>query len=251
MKVVTAPDVSESRWELVYLPSMVTKDLATAIGRPDTEGSHRFQVKPESIRTASPKSINWFMQATPYDNLGHELPPKELIGLMTFSFDLIIPAGEVLWTETYTRDATWAGAGQAVPLRPAPPLPEAGRPGRLAASCAPPRVTRGRASRPVRRASPGATAAATLGRISVPMTGQGLCGAVRFKVDAPLLGALYCHWHALPAAHRQCILGQRDHGAGVVPDHRGRGARAPWRPPDGLGEGVLRGSAGATPTPPT
>ena len=32
------------------------------------------------------------MQATPYDNLGHELPPKEMIGLMTFSFDLIIPA---------------------------------------------------------------------------------------------------------------------------------------------------------------
>src|SRR5262252_9693323 len=27
MKVVTAPDISESRWELVYLPSLVTKDL--------------------------------------------------------------------------------------------------------------------------------------------------------------------------------------------------------------------------------
>jgi hypothetical protein len=82
------------------------------MGRPDSEGSHRFQVKPESIRTASPESINWFMQATPYDNLGHELPPKEMIGLMTFSFDLIIPAGEVPWTETYTRDATWAGAAK-------------------------------------------------------------------------------------------------------------------------------------------
>jgi hypothetical protein len=31
---------------------------------------------------------------------------------MTFSFDLIIPAGEVLWSETYTRDATWAGAAK-------------------------------------------------------------------------------------------------------------------------------------------
>jgi hypothetical protein len=31
---------------------------------------------------------------------------------MTFSFDLIIPAGQVLWTETYTRDATWAGAAK-------------------------------------------------------------------------------------------------------------------------------------------
>ena len=69
-------------------------------------------MKPESIRTAIPGNINWFMQATPYDNLGHEIPPKEMIGLMTFSFDLIIPAGEVLWTETYTRDATWAGAAK-------------------------------------------------------------------------------------------------------------------------------------------
>jgi hypothetical protein len=102
MKVVTAPDISKSEWQLVYLPSLVTKDLATAMGRPDSEGSHRFQVKPESIRTASPGSFNWFMQATPYDNLGHELPPK----------DLIIPAGEVPWTETYTRDATWAGAAK-------------------------------------------------------------------------------------------------------------------------------------------
>ena len=36
------------------------------------------------------------MQATPYDNLGHELPPKEMIGLMTFSFDLIIPGQKPL-----------------------------------------------------------------------------------------------------------------------------------------------------------
>ena len=81
MKVVTSPDVWQSVWQLVYMPSMVTKDLATAVGRPETEGTHRFQVKPESIRTASPASFNWFMQATPYDNLGYELPPKEMIGL--------------------------------------------------------------------------------------------------------------------------------------------------------------------------
>ena len=70
------------------------------------------------------------MQATPYDNLGHEMLPKEMIGLMTFSFDLIIPAGEVPWTETYTRDATWAGAAK--PYRfGLPPLPEAHRPRRV------------------------------------------------------------------------------------------------------------------------
>ncbi len=60
MKVVTAPDLSSSEWQLVYLPSLVTKDLATAMGRPDSEGSHRFHVNPESIRTASPDRINCF-----------------------------------------------------------------------------------------------------------------------------------------------------------------------------------------------
>jgi len=112
MKVVTAPDVSSSEWQLIYLGSTVTKELATLMGRPDSEGSHRFQVKPESIRTASPGNIDWFMQATPFDNLGAEMPPSELLGLMTFSFDLIIPAGQNLWKETYTRDATWAGAAK-------------------------------------------------------------------------------------------------------------------------------------------
>ena len=112
MKVVTAPDLSSSEWQLVYLPSMVTKPLADAMGRPETEGSHRFQVKPESIRTASPENIEWFQQATPFDNLGAEMPVGEMIGLMTFSFDLIIPAGTTLWTETYHRDATWAGAAK-------------------------------------------------------------------------------------------------------------------------------------------
>ncbi|MGD9695931.1 MAG: acetoacetate decarboxylase family protein [Thermoleophilia bacterium] len=112
VKVVTAPDLSRSEWQLVHLGSLVDKELATAIGRPDAEGSHRFQIKPESIRTAGPDSINWFSQATPYDNLNHELPVQELIGLTTFSFDLIIPAGEVLHTESYERDATWAGAAK-------------------------------------------------------------------------------------------------------------------------------------------
>jgi acetoacetate decarboxylase len=112
MKVVTSPDLAQSEWQLVYLPSLVTKDLATAMGRPETEGSHRFQVKPESIRTASPDQIEWFQQATPFDNVGAELPVAEMIGLMTFSFDLIIPAGQTIWSETYHRDATWAGAAK-------------------------------------------------------------------------------------------------------------------------------------------
>ena len=54
---------------------------------------------PGAPKPADTGQINWFMQATPYDNLGHELPPKELIGLMTFSFDLIIPGAEPLTAE--------------------------------------------------------------------------------------------------------------------------------------------------------
>ena len=68
-------------------------------------------MEPESIRTASPASFNWFTQATPYDP-GLPAPAQGDDRATTSSFDLIIPAGQVIWTETYTRDATWAGAAK-------------------------------------------------------------------------------------------------------------------------------------------
>jgi hypothetical protein len=87
-----------------YLPSEVTKATAAAMGRPETEGQHRFQLKPESIRTASANAIRtWALQATPFDNLGAMMPVKELVGLMTFSFDLIIPGADTIWTQTIER----------------------------------------------------------------------------------------------------------------------------------------------------
>ncbi len=66
-------------------------------------------LKPETIRKASGGSIDWFMQATPFDNMGAELEILEVLGLISFTFDLIIPPAEVLWEETYERPASWRG----------------------------------------------------------------------------------------------------------------------------------------------
>ena len=74
------------------------------MGRPETVGQHRFQLKPESIRTASSNAIRtWALQATPFDNLGAMMPVKELIGLMSFSFDLIIPGAATIWSQLIER----------------------------------------------------------------------------------------------------------------------------------------------------
>ncbi|WP_307402860.1 acetoacetate decarboxylase family protein [Desulfofundulus luciae] len=91
MKVVTSGDLRETEWQLTYLPS-------------EWEGKHRFQLKMDSIRTAKAEDINWFCQGTPFDNLGAMVPVKKLIGLVSFSFDLIIPPAQVLWTKKYERN---------------------------------------------------------------------------------------------------------------------------------------------------
>ena len=43
------------------------------------------------------------LQATPWDNVGNLLPVKDLLGLMSFSFDLVIPGAETIWTQTVER----------------------------------------------------------------------------------------------------------------------------------------------------
>lgn len=103
MKVITEPDVSASKWQLTHLPS--TSPFLTSLG---VKG-HRFMLKPESIRKASGGSIDWFLQATPFDNMGAELEILEVLGLISFTFDLIIPPAEILWEETYERPASWRG----------------------------------------------------------------------------------------------------------------------------------------------
>ena len=131
MKVVTAPDISKSEWQLVYLPSLVTKDLATAMGRPDSEGSHRFQVKPESIRTASPAQLQLV-------HAGHAVrQPRARASAQGDDRpdDLQLrpdhPGGRGPLDRDLHPGRDLGGRGQAVPLRPAAPLPEAHRPRRV------------------------------------------------------------------------------------------------------------------------
>ncbi|NIQ07671.1 MAG: hypothetical protein GWO20_18740, partial [Candidatus Korarchaeota archaeon] len=54
-------------------------------------------------------AINWFAQATPFDNMGAEIKIQEVTGLISFVFDLVIPPAVVLWTETYERPASYRG----------------------------------------------------------------------------------------------------------------------------------------------
>ncbi len=103
MKVITRPDVSSSEWQLTYLPSALPPPFDSMIQ------GHRFKIKPEHTRTASGDAINWFAQATPFDNMGAEVKIQEVTGLISFVFDLVIPPAEVLWTETYERPASYRG----------------------------------------------------------------------------------------------------------------------------------------------
>lgn len=91
MRVLSSGDLRETNWQLTFLDSLY-------------DGKHRFQLKMDTVTTAQPKDINWFMQATPFDNMGHTMPAKKLLGLITFNFDLIIPAAKILWEKKYTRN---------------------------------------------------------------------------------------------------------------------------------------------------
>jgi hypothetical protein len=105
LRLLTSPSLETTKWDLTYLQSEVSAPIAAALGKPELAGQHRFQLKPDTIRTASPKAIRaWAMQATPFDNLGAMLPVKELIGLMSFNFDLFIPGAETIWSQVVERD---------------------------------------------------------------------------------------------------------------------------------------------------
>lgn len=94
-RITTRPDVSNSIHEVTYLPSELPPQFGTG---------HRFQLDPESIRTALGDDVRaWYLSGTPFDYLGGQVPPKEIVGLITFSFNLIIPPAQTLWTKTVER----------------------------------------------------------------------------------------------------------------------------------------------------
>ncbi|HWI55114.1 MAG TPA: acetoacetate decarboxylase family protein [Desulfobacteria bacterium] len=90
-RMITEPDLTKTTYNLTYLDS-------------EWEGKHRFQIKPHTVDVATDKDIRtWFMQATPFDNMGALCPVAELIGLVAYNFDLIIPAATIEWTKEVTR----------------------------------------------------------------------------------------------------------------------------------------------------
>ncbi len=92
LKITTNSDLSQTLWQLTYLPSL-------------WNGKSCLQVKTETIRTAQASDINWFMQATPFDNVGHLLPAKQLLCLFSYDFDLIMPPAQVIWSQVIERTA--------------------------------------------------------------------------------------------------------------------------------------------------
>jgi len=91
MKLTTSPDVKTTEWALTYLHSL-------------WQGEHRFQLRANTVMTASPDAIRtFFLQATPFDNMGEYLRNAKLLGLIAFNFDLIIPPAQTVWTKVVER----------------------------------------------------------------------------------------------------------------------------------------------------
>jgi hypothetical protein len=62
-------------------------------------------LNPESIRTATGDDIrSWYMSGTPYDYMGGQIPATELVGIISFTFNLIIPPAATIWTRVVERD---------------------------------------------------------------------------------------------------------------------------------------------------
>ncbi len=93
-RMTTRPDITNTKFELTYLPSEISPGAG-----------HRFNLDPESIRTAQGADIrSWMMQGTPFDYMGGQIPAKEVIGLISFTFNLIIPGAQTIWSKDINRD---------------------------------------------------------------------------------------------------------------------------------------------------
>ena len=94
-RITTRPDVTTSIHEVTYLPSELPPGFGTG---------HRFQLNPESVRTAVTEDVrSWFMSGTPFDYMGGQIPAMEVVGLISFTFNLIIPPAATIWTRTVER----------------------------------------------------------------------------------------------------------------------------------------------------
>jgi hypothetical protein len=95
-RITTRPDVTTSTHEVTYLPSELPPGFGTG---------HRFQLNPASIRTATGADIrSWYLNGTPFDYMGGQIPAKEVVGIISFTFNLIIPPASTIWTKVVKRD---------------------------------------------------------------------------------------------------------------------------------------------------
>jgi hypothetical protein len=95
-RITTRPDVTTSTHEVTYLPSELPPGFGTG---------HRFQLNPASIRTATGADIrSWYLNGTPFDYMGGQIPAKEIVGIISFTFNLIIPPASTIWTKVVHRD---------------------------------------------------------------------------------------------------------------------------------------------------
>ena len=79
--------------EVTYLESELPNDFG---------GGHRFQLNPQSIRTAQGGDIrSWETIQTPFDFMGGQVPVKEIVGLISFTFNLLVPPPKVVWRKVY------------------------------------------------------------------------------------------------------------------------------------------------------
>ena len=94
-RITTHPSVSNSIHQVTYLGSELPPQFGTG---------HRFQLDPSSVRTATGEDVRaWYLAGTPFDFMGGSLGNVTCHGLISFTFNLIIPPASIVWEKTVER----------------------------------------------------------------------------------------------------------------------------------------------------
>jgi hypothetical protein len=95
-RITTYPDVTKTRHQVTHLGSELPPQFGTG---------HRFELDPSSVRTATGEDVRaWYLAGTPFDFMGGQLGNVTVHGLISFTFNLIIPPASIVWEKTVERD---------------------------------------------------------------------------------------------------------------------------------------------------
>jgi len=95
-RITTYPDITRTRHQVTHLGSELPPQFGTG---------HRFQLDPSSVRTCTGEDVrSWYMAGTPFDFMGGQLGNVTVHGLISFTFNLIIPPASIVWERTVERD---------------------------------------------------------------------------------------------------------------------------------------------------